>query len=45
MNDIKTLYSNKLYLNKIIAKFGINPRFENNKRKIMELLNFGKTAA
>ncbi len=45
MNDVKTPYSNKLYLYRIIAKFGINPKLGNNKRKIMELLNFGKTAA
>ncbi len=26
MEDIKTLYNNRLHLDRIIAKFGINPR-------------------
>lgn len=45
MSDIKTQYYNELLLNRFIAMFGINPELEKNKRKIKELLEFGKIAA
>ncbi len=45
MADIKTLYNNRLYLDRIIAKFGINPELKKNKSIIEQLLSFGKLSA
>jgi Transposase DDE domain len=43
--DIKTLYSNKLYLNTFISAFGINPENPNNSPIINRLLAWGTKAA
>lgn len=45
MAGIKLLYFNKLYLNLFICMFGICTERQKNKRKIDELLEFGKMAA
>jgi hypothetical protein len=45
MSDIKTQYNNELIIGRFILMFGINPELEKNKRKIKQLLDFGKIAA
>ncbi len=45
MIDIKTLYNNRLYFDKIITKFDINPRLSKNKNITAQLLSISKLAA
>ena len=45
MSDVKTLYNNKLMIDRFIRMFGINPELKKNKFKIKQLLRFGKIAA
>ncbi|MBP6410797.1 MAG: hypothetical protein KA313_06840, partial [Pseudarcicella sp.] len=45
ISDIKTQYNNELMIGRFILMFGINPELEKNKRKIKQLLDFGKIAA
>lgn len=45
MADIKTLYNNELLMNRFLIKFGINPNLPKNKKKILQLLDYGKIAA
>lgn len=45
MADVKTLYHNKLLLERFLCKFGIRPDKPKNKKKIRELLNYGARAA
>ncbi len=45
MADVKTLYNNRLYLDRIITKFGINPKLKKNKNIIEQLLRTGKISA
>ncbi|WP_143824798.1 transposase [Myroides sp. N17-2] len=42
MSDIKTHYHNELLLKRFISMFGINSELAKNKRKIDQLLDFGK---
>ncbi len=45
MSDIKTMYNNELLVNRFLIKFGINPHLTKNKKKILQLLDYGKIAA
>lgn len=45
MADVKTLYHNKLMLERFLTVFGIRPDKPKNKKKIRELLNYGARAA
>ena len=45
MGDVKTLYNNKLLLDRFLYKFGIRPDKPKNKKKIRELLHYGARAA
>jgi len=45
MADVKTLYHNRLHLERFLTKFGIRPDRPKNKKKIRELLNYGARAA
>lgn len=45
VQDIKTELSNFLMLQLFFSKFGINPDLQENKLKMIELLEFGKIAA
>lgn len=45
MADIKTQYHNELLMNRIFVMFGIKPNLTKNKKKIRQLLDYGKIAA
>lgn len=45
MADIKTMYNNQLIMKRIFSMFAINPNLTKNKKKIRELLDYGKIAA
>ena len=45
MADIKTRYHNELLMNRIFVMFGIKPNLTKNKKKIQQLLDYGKIAA
>lgn len=45
MANYKTMFYNKLLLDRFIQRFAINPNLEKNKRIIHELLEWGKIAA
>jgi hypothetical protein len=45
MANSKTLYNNTLLLERFIDVFGINPYSALNRKKIIELLEYGKIAA
>jgi hypothetical protein len=45
MADIKTMYNNQLMMKRIFSLFAINPNLTKNKKKIRELLDYGKIAA
>ncbi|MDO4228384.1 MAG: hypothetical protein Q4C98_01090 [Capnocytophaga sp.] len=44
IKGVKKQYYNKLLLKHFILIFGINPKLEKNRRKIKQLLDFGKIA-
>ena len=45
MADIKTMYHNKLLLDRFFSVFGISPNSTKNKQKIQELICYGARAA
>jgi len=45
MADVKTMYNNQLLMNRIFSKFAVNPNLTKKKKKIRELLDYGKIAA
>ena len=45
MADIKTMYHNRLLLNRFFSVFGISPNSTKNKQKIQELICYGARAA
>lgn len=45
MADIKTMYNNELLMKRIFSVFAINPNLTKNKKKIQELMDYGKIAA
>jgi hypothetical protein len=45
MSDIKTMYHNELLVNRFLIKFGINQHLTKNKKKILQLLDYGKITA
>ena len=45
MADYKTLYNNKLMIYLFIRKFAINPNTAKNRKRVQELLEYGKIAA
>lgn len=45
MADVKTLYHNRLLLDRFLREFGISPHLPKNREKVRRLLNYGARAA
>lgn len=45
MADVKTLYHNRLLLDRFLGEFGISPHLPKNREKVRRLLNYGARAA
>jgi len=45
MADVKTLYHNRLLLDRFLSEFGISPHLHKNKEKVRRLLSYGARAA
>jgi len=45
MADVKTLYHNRLLLDRFLREFGISPHLPKNREKVRRLLNYGERAA
>jgi len=45
MADVKTLYHNRLLLDRFLGEFGISPHLPKNKEKVRRLLSYGARAA